>query len=149
MKIEEEIKQKKFRNEFIKAEINLGFTSSWLTGKRTELLKPFEISIQQFNLLRILKGQYPKPSPLKLITDRMIDKMSNTSRLVEKLRQKQLVKREVCPTNRRQVDIYITEKGVDLIDEASKVIEGNITSQATISESEAKELNRILDKMRG
>lgn len=148
MKIEEEIKQKKFKNEFLKAEINLSFTAAWLEGKRTADLKSFGISIQQFNLLRILKGQFPKPSPLKLITERMIDKMSNTSRLVEKLRQKGLVKREICEDNRRQVDIFITEKGIELIDKASEVVESNIHSQTTLTEKEATTLNKLLDKMR-
>lgn len=148
MRIEDEIKQKKFKNEFLKAEINLAFTSAWLEGKRTTALKPFGISIQQFNLLRILKGQYPKPSPLKLITDRMIDKMSNTSRLVEKLRQKDLVRREICSDNRRQVDIVITEKGVKVIDEVSKEIEGNIYTETNLSEKEAQTLNKLLDKIR-
>ena len=132
----------------MKAEINLAFTSAWLEGKITTALKPFGISIQQFNLLRILKGQYPKPSPLKLITDRMIDKMSNTSRLVEKLRQKDLVRREICSDNRRQVDIVITEKGVKVIDEASKEVEGNIYTETNLSEKEAQTLNKLLDKIR-
>lgn len=149
MKIEDEIKQKKFRNEFIKSEINLSFTSAWLEGRRTQILKPFGISIQQFNLLRILRGQHPKASPLKLLTDRMIDRMSNTSRLVEKLRQKGLVRREICEKNRRQVDIVITEKGLQLIEESSKVIENDITTQTNLTEQEAILLNTLLDKMRG
>lgn len=148
MRIEEEIKQKKFKNEFLKAEINLAFTSAWLVSKRTTALKPFGISIQQFNLLRILKGQHPKASPLKLITDRMIDKMSNTSRLVEKLRQKDLVRREICSDNRRQVDIVITEKGVKVIEEASKEVESNIYTETNLSEKEAQTLNKLLDKIR-
>jgi len=148
MRIEDEIKQVKFKNEFLKAEINLAFTAAWLEGNRTSILKPFGISIQQFNLLRILKGQHPKPSPLKLITDRMIDKMSNTSRLVEKLRQKDLVRREVCIDNRRQVDIVITENGIKLIDEASKVVESNIFCESNLTIDEAKTLNVILDKVR-
>ena len=78
----------------------------------------------------------------------MIDKMSNTSRLVEKLRQKGLVKREICEDNRRQVDIFITEKGIELIDKASEVVESNIHSQTTITEKEATTLNKLLDKMR-
>lgn len=148
MRIEEEIKQKSFKSEYQKAIINIHFTSIWLLSRQNKLLKPYNVSVQQFNILRILKGQYPKTVPLKLLTERMIDRMSNTSRLIEKLRTKGMVKREVCPDNRRQVDIIITEKGLKFIEELSLVIDGEIERFSFISENEAKELNRILDTMR-
>jgi len=149
MKIEEEIKQKKFNNEFTKAEININFSAAWLLTKRAAVLKPFDISIQQFNLLRILKGQNPKASPLKLITERMIDKMSNTSRLVEKLRIKGLVEREQCPNNRRQVDIIITKNGLQLIEKMSKIMDVVTLKENNLTEDEAATLNTLLDKFRG
>jgi DNA-binding MarR family transcriptional regulator len=150
MTIENEIKQKKFKNEFHKAEVNLLFTSSWKTSQRIALMKPFSITPQQYNILRILKGQYPAPAPLKLLTERMIDKMSNTSRLVEKLNKKGWVSRKNCEKNRRQVDILITEKGIRICDEITAEIDADLKkNNSNLTEQEARELNRLLDKMRG
>ena len=90
MKLEEEIKQATFKNEFHKSIINIVYTSGWLSTILTQRLKPYDISIQQFNILRILRGQHPKPATVLLIQERMLDKMSNASRLVEKLRIKNM-----------------------------------------------------------
>ena len=149
MKLEEEIKQKKFRNEHHKMLVNILFTNSWLNGLHHQMLKPFDISMQQYNLLRILRGQYPKPASVNLLIDRMIDKQSTASRLVEKLRLKELVERRMCESDRRRVDVAITQKGLDVL--AQIDIDMKIVDQTTenITESEAKELNRILDKLRG
>ena len=149
MRIEEEIKQKKFKSEYIKADINVMFSANWIAARQSHILKPYDISIQQFNILRILRGQHPKPAPLKLLTERMIDRMSNTSRLVEKLKKKGLVTRQVCETNRRQVDISITEKGLALVEKASELIEGEREQSRNLTDEEIKQLNRLLDKMRG
>ncbi len=149
MRIEEEIKQKKFKSEYIKADINVMFSANWISARQSHILKPYDISIQQFNILRILRGQHPKPAPLKLLTERMIDRMSNTSRLVEKLKKKGLVTRQVCETNRRQVDISITEKGLALVEKASELIEGEREQSRNLTDEEIKQLNRLLDKMRG
>lgn len=148
MRIEDEIRQKAFKSEYQKALINIQFTSIWLVSRQNKLLKPFNVSIQQFNILRILKGQYPNAVSLKLLTERMIDKMSNTSRLVEKLRTKGMVKREVCPENRRQVDIIITKKGLQFVEKLSQVIDEEVRRYRFIPEADAKELNRILDDFR-
>jgi DNA-binding MarR family transcriptional regulator len=148
MKLEEEIRQKTFKDPFIKAVININFTSVWLNARQNQVIKPYGISIQQFNILRILKGQYPNTAPLKLLTERMIDKMSNTSRLVEKLRTKNLVERHICPDNRRQVDIIITEKGLELVNEVSEVLDRLFAEINKLSDDEAEELNRLLDKIR-
>lgn len=110
MKIEDEIKQSKFHSEYQKLAINILFTNQWLTTNTTKILKPFGISPQQYNVLRILKGQSPNAISVSNIMDRMIDKMSNTSRLVEKLRQKELIERVTCEKDRRQVDVKITKK---------------------------------------
>lgn len=146
-KIEEEIKQKKFENEFQKLTVNLLFTASWISSRSHQLFKPYDISLQQYNILRILRGQYPNPAPLKLLTERMIDKMSNTSRLVDKLVKKNLVERKICKDNRRQVDIQITQKGLDLLDELSKKMEME-DKRFSVNEKEAKQMNDLLDKMR-
>ncbi len=150
MRIEDEIQQKTFKSNYQKAQINVLFTSAWLSQHSARALKPFNISWQQFNILRILRGMHPEPATVKLLTERMIDKMSNASRLVEKLKQKGLVARTNCEEDRRRVNVYITEAGLELIREASEVMESQLENRLqVISDQEAEELNRILDKMRG
>ncbi len=147
--IEEEIRQqKKFDSEHEKAAINILFTSSWLYNINAARFKKFEITPEQYNVLRILRGSYPNPLMLGDITCRMLDKSSNATRLVEKLRQKGYVKRELCPTNRRQVDIVITEKGLSLLTKIDNEAEDWYNNLKNITKSEAHELNRILDKLR-
>ncbi len=148
MSIEVAIKQYKFNNDFEKAVINILYTASWLEGQNIQRFKPYGISPQQFNVLRILRGASPNPVRLTDITERMIDKNSNATRLVEKLRQKGFLKRDVCKNNRRQVDITITPNGLSLLNELdilpsewSKIFKG-------IKKEEAKQLNVILDKIR-
>jgi DNA-binding MarR family transcriptional regulator len=149
MKLEDEIKQSQFKSEYQKVGINLLFTASWMNKINTEALKPFNISIQQFNILRILRGLGNKPASIKLLTERMIDKMSNASRLVEKLKAKGLVERVACPDDRRQVDILITEKGLSQVEKASKALESNMQANLeSLTESEAKILNGLLDQVR-
>ena len=149
MKIEDEIKQRKFKDSYQKAAINIFFTASWMNSLNTEALKPFNISIQQFNILRILKGMYPKPATVKLLTERMIDKMSNASRLVDKLKSKNFVERKSCPSDRRRVDIIITDLGLKTVNEASKALESGINRKMKgISEDEAALLSDLLDKIR-
>lgn len=149
MKIEDEIKQKAFKSEFQKAMINILFTSGWLEHKQTQFFKQWGISPQQYNVLRILRGQNNNPITVASIQDRMMDKMSNASRLVEKLKQKNLIERKECKADRRQVDIVITQKGLDLL----SLIDSNMNDQEkmmkNISKEEAVELNRLLDKLRG
>lgn len=149
MRLEDEIKQSKFKGPFHKAMLNIRFTGSWLHIHTTRLLKPYGISEEQFNVLRILKGQYPTPSSLQLIAERMLNRMSNTTRLVEKLRQQALVTRTTCPKNRRKVDILITEKGLKLLREIQPLVDDQAEQMGNISIEEAEELNRILDKLRG
>ena len=150
MRIEQEINQKKFKDPFIKAQINLMYTASWMDQHTNGALKKFRISWQQFNILRILKGMHPEPATVKLLTARMIDKMSNASRLVEKLKQKELVYRLECPEDRRKVNVGITEQGLKLLEFASVAIETRIQECfRTLTEEEAVQLNDLLDKLRG
>ena len=149
MKIEDEIHQKHFSSEWHKLHVNILFTASWIGQKTLGVLKPFGISRQQFNILRILKGRYPEPASVKLISERMIDKMSNTSRLIEKLKLKKLVERHECPEDRRQVNVKISEKGMDLIEKAGKAMENYMHhSLENLSETEAVALNLLLDRFR-
>lgn len=148
MKLEEAIQQKKFVSERQKANLNIMYTSSWITGKISSVLKPYGISPQQFNILRILNGQKGKPATVKLLTERMIDKMSNTSRLVEKLKIKGLVDRRECEQDRRQVDIYLTAKGLKVMADCSNEIANSVESTLNLTEDEADTLNKLLDKIR-
>ena len=149
MTIEDAIKQKKFNNEYEKLAVNILYTASWIDALHIQSLKPFGISPQQFNVLRILRGAQKEPTRLTDISERMVDRNSNSTRLVEKLRQKGLLKRDICKTNRRQVDILITQKGLDLLAEIDIHSEEWVKQFKTIPKNEAQELNRILDKMRG
>lgn len=148
MKIEDEIKQDKFHSEYQKLAINILFTNQWLTANTTKILKPFGISPQQYNVLRILKGQSPNAISVSNIMERMIDKMSNTSRLVEKLRQKELIERVTCEKDRRQVDVKITKKGLELLEKVKTEMNAFNTISNNLTEKEAKTINELLDKMR-
>lgn len=147
MKLEDEIKQSKFESESQKVKINIIFTGKWLENKTNALLKPHGLSMQQFNLLRILRGQHPEPVTVNLIIERMLDKMSNASRLVEKLRVKGFVERRQCEVDRRAVDVVITEKGLALLKEVDHLVLGDNTG-SSLSDDEMKQLNRLLDKFR-
>lgn len=148
MRIEEAINQKKFVSEMIKLDVNISYTASWSNARKNKVLKQLDISWQQFNILRILRGMKPQAASVRLLTDRMIDKMSNTSRLVDKLEAKGLVERKACPTDRRRVDISITAAGLDLVNEASERIENLIDANMNLTEKEARQLNELLDKLR-
>ncbi|MGB3851777.1 MAG: MarR family transcriptional regulator [Tunicatimonas sp.] len=149
MRLEDEIKQPLFKHPFEKAILNIRFTNGWLDQIILSVLKQYGLSEEQYNVLRILKGQYPNPSPLQLISGRMLNRMSNVTRLVEKLRRSGLVSREVCPANRRKVDILITQKGLSLLDEVAPQLEDQLRQQQHVTAEEVTELNRILDKFRG
>ncbi len=148
MPLEQDIKQEKFYNDHQKASINILYTGSWLYNINSGYLKKFGITPEQFNVLRILRGSFPKPMMLAEITERMIDKSSNCTRLVEKLKQKGLVNRVTCENNRRQVDISITDKGQQLLKKIDAGQPSWLEIMGKISKVEAKELNRILDKLR-
>lgn len=149
MKLEEAIKQKKFGNEFEKVVVNILYTASWLERINIRRLKPHDISPQQYNVMRILRGSHPNPVMLGEITERMIDKNSNATRLVEKLRLKGFLKRDICKTNRRQVDITITQKGLSLLEALDVHIEEWQNEHLKIKKSEVQQLNELLDKLRG
>ncbi|MFN8310430.1 MAG: MarR family transcriptional regulator [Chitinophagales bacterium] len=147
--IEEEIKQKRFNTEREKAAINLLFSSNWLYSHNAAFMKQFGVTPEQFNVLRILRGSHPKTLMLNDISSRMLDRNSNATRLVEKLRLKKLVEREICPSNRRQVDISITSSGLELLAKTDARMADLNRPLENLSEDEAKCLNLLLDKLRG
>ncbi|REJ80852.1 MAG: MarR family transcriptional regulator [Bacteroidetes bacterium] len=149
MKLEDEIVQKKFINESHKLGINIIYTFNWLNAFQSQLLKKYKITPQQYNVMRILRGQSPSPCNIKLVKERMLDKMSDASRIVEKLRAKGFIMRSVNASDRRACDVIITDRGLELLSEIEKE---DVTFRklfSALSESEMKELNHLLDKLRG
>ena len=129
--------------------LNISYTSIVIKDSISHILKPYDISVEQFNVLRILRGQKGNPSNLKDIQERMVSKMSNTTRLVDKLILKDFVERFVCEKNRRKVEIFITSQGLEFLKEIDPVIdktEANLTSSLTTEE--LKTLNNLLTKLR-
>jgi DNA-binding MarR family transcriptional regulator len=149
MEIEKEIVQTKFESAAQKAIINIAFTQSWLQSRSAERLKPFGITVQQYNILRILRGQHPKPATITLLTERMIDKMSNASRLVEKLLAKGFVERNECPSDRRQVHVAITDAGLELLARMEPLFTAEYQNLARLSDEEYLQLSNLLDRLRG
>jgi DNA-binding MarR family transcriptional regulator len=149
MIIEKELKISKQLPECKRALLNMLYTGNWITDEITSALKPFDITTQQFNVLRILKGKKGQACSLQTIQERMISKMSNTTRLVDKLISKNYVQREQCESNRRKVDITITEEGIralEVINEAVDAAESKITNN--LNQTELKDLNDLLNKLR-
>lgn len=147
MSLENDINQLKFRNEFQKASINIIFTFNWLTEQTKVIFEQEGLTGQQFNILRILRGAGEPLSTLQ-IRQRMLDKMSDTSRIVDRLIIKGLVKKTVSKTDKRLVDVSITEKGKKVLAKLDKCEDEMDAIINSISEAEAKTLNKILDKMR-
>lgn len=150
MKLEDEIKQSKFRSEYHKLVVNLLFTHGWLSRHHKAIFKPYDLSPQQFNVLRILNGQHPNPISTSVIAERMLDKASDASRIVDRLYKKGWVEKKVCTLDKRLVDVKITDSGRALlarldIEQMPKMDR----SVATLTEEEAAQLNMLLDKMRG
>ncbi len=149
MGIDNDIHQTKFRNEHQKAGLNLLYTYGWVMERTKEIFATEDITPQQFNILRILRGSHPQPLSTLQIRERMLDKMSDTSRIVDRLIAKGLVKKGTCKSDRRLVDVMITDKGrkmlerLDLREDELDSIIGNLT------EKEAVVLSDLLDKLRG
>ncbi len=149
MGIEQEIKQRNFRNEYQKLIINQLFTGKWVSDIVSQHLKPFDLTMQQYNVLRILRGQKDHTLSVNGITERMIDKMSNVSRLVDKLLLKKLIQRKTNKIDRRQVDVIITHKGLQLLAEIDQNQDSMEQQFKNLSTNEAVKLNQLLDKLRG
>jgi DNA-binding MarR family transcriptional regulator len=149
MKLEKEISQKKFRNDAHKLGVNIIYTFNWLNAFNASLLKPHKITLQQFNVLRIIRGQQPNPASIKLIRERMLDKMSDASRIVEKLRIKGFIERKICTMDRRACDVILTDKGKILLENIDRQAEDFDNPFSSLSPSEIKQVNFLLDKLRG
>lgn len=148
MKLEDAIQQPKFKSPQQKLAINLLFTANWLNHHYSLFFKNVDITTQQYNVLRILRGQYPNTCNLKLIKERMLDRMSDASRIIDKLVNKEYVERKTCPNDRRNINILITKQGLallkklDFIDETTQKMLGSLTTK------QVNDLNNLLDKLR-
>lgn len=147
MRIEEEIKQEKFKSERQKASINLLYTSNWLINRHKEFFGQYEITPQQYNVLRILRGQHPEKISTSDIKARMLDKNSDVSRIVDRLTSKKLVSKSTCPEDRRLVDVAISKKGLTLLKTMDEHVE-KLDKAINLSDEEAHKLNELLDKAR-
>jgi DNA-binding MarR family transcriptional regulator len=149
MKIEQILKSTIDYNESTRAILNIMYTDAVITESFNEIVKPYDISGEQYNVLRILRGQKGSPANMCVIQERMLAKTSNTTRLVDKLLLKELVTRNVCPDNRRKIEVLITEKGLLLLEELEpqlKIHQESFTSNLTAEE--LQQLNHLLEKYR-
>ena len=149
MEIEKEIFSNKFEDNHQKAIVNLIYTYGWITNLLKRKLNKHKITLQQYNILRILRGQSPKPATINLLKERMLDKMSDASRIVERLVQKDLVQRCVNDKDRRAVDIHISQKGLDILKKLDSELSSKDILSGNISDEEAGALSGLLDRMRG
>lgn len=149
MKIEEAIQQTRaFRNPYHKAMVNLLYSNNWLEEKSRDFLKRQNISLQQYNILRILKGS-GRPLSTMQIRERMLDRMSDTSRIIDRMVTKELVEKKPNENDKRLVDITITSKGIHVLKELDKQNDELESIVSNLSSTEAEMLNDLLDKMRG
>ncbi|WP_017732785.1 MarR family winged helix-turn-helix transcriptional regulator [Nafulsella turpanensis] len=148
MRIEEEIHQNKFRNEYQKAAINLIYTHNWLTTRLKNFLAEHEITLQQYNVLRILRGQFPDSISTSAIRERMLDRSSDASRIVERIHKQGLVEKKTSMADKRLVDVKISNKGLKLLEKIDAVTEDLDRILGNLELEEAVELNRLLDKVR-
>jgi MarR family transcriptional regulator, 2-MHQ and catechol-resistance regulon repressor len=148
MEIGQAIRQTKFRSEHQKAMINVLFTYGWLMDKVKNHFKDHDVTPQQFNILRILRGSNPDPLTVLDLKERMLDKNCDASRIIERLVLKGLVKKKICTADKRRVDISIASKGLKLLETLDGYNDRLDSLLATLSEEEATELNRLLDKLR-
>lgn len=128
--------------------LNLIYTTNWLTAKQDTLFKNSGITVQQYNVLRILRGQYPNPCSIKLIKERMLDRMSDTSRIVDKLYTKKLLLRKESLSDRRSVDVIISDKGLELLKSLDYIDDLSKQAIKSLSNDEINTLNNLLDKLR-
>jgi len=149
MEIEKEIYNKKFEDNHQKVVVNLIYTYGCITNLLRLKLNKHSITLQQYNILRILRGQYPNPATINILKERMLDKMSDASRIVERLVQKDLVKRCVSNKDRRAVDILISQKGLDILQKLDSEVSLKDLLSKNLSDEEANTLSGLLDKMRG
>lgn len=149
MKIEEAIQQKRpFRSNYQMAMVNLIYTNNWVTDQLRKYLKPYGVTMKQYNVLRILNGA-GEPITTSTIRARLLDKMSDASRMVERLHQRGLVVRNICPGDKRLVDVTLSAKGVELLQNMKGIEQSMDDIFDKLDKEEAVVLSELLDKLRG
>ncbi|MBX6380875.1 MAG: MarR family transcriptional regulator [Thermoflavifilum aggregans] len=149
-RIEEAIKQSKFQDVYQKALVNLIYTANCLRDEQVRRLKSFDLLPQHFNVMRILRGRHPNPVCPGEIKEVMLDKANDLTRLLDKLERKGLIQRNLCQTNRRKMDVTLTQAGIELLEKLNHIMEETYkTLKERLSEREAASLSHLLDKMRG
>lgn len=149
MKIEDAIKQtKKFRSEQEKMIVNLTYTYFWLSSLLSGYLKKNGVTTQQYNIMRILRGQHPNPANINILKERLLDKNSDVSRIIDRMVAKGLVERTTCPEDRRAVNVLLTEKGFDLLGKTESAASQIDEKLQSLSSVEFEQLNGLLDKLR-
>ena len=149
MRIDDEIQSSNFEDNYHKVVVNIAYTEGWLSNTLRLHFEKFNLTRQQFNILRILRGQYPKPATINVLKERMIDKMSDASRIVDRLIQKELITRCTNSKDRRSVDIRISEKGLDTLAKMDAELKTKDFLQNNLTAEEAAQLSDLLDKLRG
>lgn len=148
MRIEEVIKQKEFRSDAHKAMVNLIFTSSQILNRISDVTENYGITRQQYNVLRILRGRFPGAASVNEIKNRMLDRMSDCSRLVDRLAAKGLIQKSLCPTDKRSVDITISNEGLDLLDRMEPAVSSVESIFSEFTQGEVSRFNEMLDRLR-
>ena len=148
MSLEHDIQQAAFRTEHQKAILNIIYTQNYLVGRMSDVFKSFGITRQQYNVLRILRGQYPEPASINLIKDRMLEKMSDSSRIVERLRLKGLITTSDARTDKRSTEVTITAAGLDLLRDMKAPVDALDSILQHLTPAEARQLNLLLEKVR-
>jgi len=146
--LEQDIKQKNFANEQVKANLNVLFTANWIYNKISSFLKPYNLTNEQFNVLRILRGSHPKSMCQKDILNRMIAPNSNVTLIMKKLKTKKYIKVVQSEKDKREYVINITKEGLTILKEMDKILEQQKTNFNNLSDSESFHLNALLDKIR-
>lgn len=149
MKLEEAIKSDKFKGEVHKAVINVMYSAYWIKNNFSHALKEYGITLEQFNVLRILNGKFPEQMCVKDIGSRIIEKSSNVPRIIDRLVEKEFAVREHSREDKRETLVSITEKGLELLGRAVKDVDANRGQHVNLTEDEARKLNELLEKMRG
>jgi DNA-binding MarR family transcriptional regulator len=148
MKLEQEIKQDKFKSAQQKAILNILFTANWIQNLQKDFFEPYGITGQQYNILRILRGQHPNKISAVEIKSRMLDKNSDVSRLLDRLIGKNLIDKVPCPNDKRATHILITTSGLSLLKKLDHAIDSLDTKLIKLSKVDAEKLNQLLDKSR-
>ncbi len=148
MSLEADIQQTKFKSEYNKLLVNLIYTGNWINQIEASIFKPHSITSPQYNVLRILRGQYPQPATINLIIERMLDRQSNASRIVDRLEQKGLVIRKQSAEDRRAVDVLISDQGLELLATLDEKLEAWEQGHNHFEEQDLKQVNDFLDRFR-